>query len=135
MSDGALEMGQGFDVEAHPVRARVGEGVDVAVGVLDHQVDVQRQPGGAADRLDHRRADRDVGDEVPIHHVEVEERRPAALGPRDLLGEAAEVRGEDRRSEDHGPSLLISRLSAVRGLTRCPAAGSCRSTTPAGTPG
>ena len=54
-----------------------------------------------ADRLHHRRPEGDVGDEVAVHDVDVDGARAAALGGGDVLAEAREVGGEDRRREDH----------------------------------
>ena len=48
---------------------------------------------------------------------------------------AAEVGGQQGGSQDHGAALLISRLSALRGFTRWPAAGTWRRMMPGATPG
>src|SRR5439155_12637617 len=45
VGDRPLQVGQRLDVQADPVRACVGESVDVKVGVLDHEVHVQGEPG------------------------------------------------------------------------------------------
>ena len=114
----ALEVGHGLLVHGDPGRTRVDEGVEVAVGVLDHEVDVEGQRRGPAQRLHDGRAQGDVGDEVPVHHVHVQDARPAAGGGGHLLGQAREVGGQDRGGEDHGPPWLTSRPIEVWGLTR-----------------
>jgi hypothetical protein len=49
------------------------------------------------------RAEGDVGDEVAVHHVHVDDGSAAALGAGDLVGEVGEVRGEDGEGQfDHG---------------------------------
>ena len=54
----------------------------------------------------------------------------------DLVGQPAEVGGEDGGGDDHGAgTLLMSRLTWVRAFTRWPAGGICRSTMPGATPG
>ena len=75
------------------------EVLDVAVGLLDHQVHVERPRRDALDRPHHRRADRDVGDEVAVHHVHVNQIGAAALGGRDVAPERREVGRQDRRRE------------------------------------
>ena len=67
-----------FLVHRNPVGARIGERRNVLVGILDHQVTIQRQLGHLAQRLHHRRPDGDVGHEVAVHHVHVQQatRRP-----------------------------------------------------------
>ncbi len=129
-----LEVGQRLRVQADPRRPGVDECVEVAVRVLDHQVHVQGQRGGAPDRFHHRRTQGDVGDEVPVHHVDVDRARAAALGGGDVLAEPREVRGQDRRRQDHCAALLTSSATAARGVTRYPDGGVWRRTTPGSTP-
>ena len=92
---GAVEVAASFDVDADHVRAGLGEGRDELVGVLDHQMAVEREPGDRADRLDHRRAEGDVGHKVSVHHVDVDNGASAALGRGDFVGEVREVGRED----------------------------------------
>ena len=63
---------------------------------------------------DHGRTQGEVGDEVAVHHVDVDDARPAALGRCDLVRQAAEVGGQDRRGEDHWAGLAD--VEADRGL-------------------
>ncbi len=133
--DGALQVGERLDVHADRGGARVGEGVEVPLGALDHEVHVDGQPGGAPAGLDHHRAEADVRDEPAVHHVDVDDPGPAPLDGGDLVGQVAEVGGEDRGGEDHEAARLTSRATDARAETRCPAAGSCRSTMPGATPG
>ena len=51
---GAVQVGAGLVVDADPVGAGLGERGNEFVGVLDHQVAVERQAGGLAQALDHR---------------------------------------------------------------------------------
>ena len=61
------------------VGASLDERLEITIRVLDHQVHVERQPGDLADGLDDRRANGDVGHEVPVHDVDVHQIRAAAL--------------------------------------------------------
>ena len=62
-----------LDVDRDPVGARVAEGLHVLRGVRDHQVAVEHGVGHGSDALHERRAEGDVGHEVAVHHVEVEQ--------------------------------------------------------------
>ena len=133
--DLALQVRHRFLVQRDPGRPRVHEGLQVPVRVLDHQVNVEGKRRGLVEGRHDGRAERDVGDEMTVHDVDVHERRPTAGGARDLFREAREVGRKDRRGEDHGPLWLTSRLIAVWGFTRYPESGAWRSTRPAGAPG
>ena len=74
------------------VRPRLEEALDVELRLLDHQMAVERQPAVRAAGLDDGRTDGEVGDEVAVHDVEVEEVR-AGLDRGDLFSEFAEVGG------------------------------------------
>ena len=56
---------------------------------------VERHVGHALQRLHNGRSDRDVRDEVSVHHVDVNEIRAATLGGGDRFTERREVGGED----------------------------------------
>ncbi len=111
--------------DLHVDRDRVAAGVDEllrpATGLGDHQVGVEGQVGHPPDRLDRLPAERDVGHEVAVHHVEVDPVRPGRIRPPDRVAQRGQVAIEDaRRDQDAGG-----------------AAGRCRrahgSPTPAGT--
>ena len=66
-------------------------------GFDDHHVNVDRQVGHLADRLDDRHAVGDVRDEVAVHHVEVEGSGPGRFDRSHLRREVAEVAQQQRR--------------------------------------
>src|SRR5690606_15393022 len=70
--DGAVQVRARLDVDPDDVGPGLGVALDVAVGVVDHQVHVERPGGHAAQGLDHGRPDGQVGHEVPVHHVHVD---------------------------------------------------------------
>src|SRR6266849_5563759 len=103
LSERALEMRASLDVHRDHVGAGGHEFGDVALGLDDHQVDVERQPRALADRRDDDGADRDVRHEPPVHDVDVELVGAARLDARDVGGQGGEVGREDRgRDLDHG---------------------------------
>jgi len=107
----AVEMHAGFLMDGNPVGAGLREGLDEIVGILNHQVTVKRDAGnGFAKRGDYRRADRDVGDEVAIHDVDVKNRAAGVDGGLSLRAELGEVGGEDGWREFDQRALLADRV-------------------------
>jgi len=112
----AVEMGVRFDVDGHDIGAGGDEALDPAIGIDDHQVNVDRQSGGATDRFDQWQADRDIGYEDPVHNVDVNEIRTGGFGGVELLAEPEKIGGENRRSDPDGARL--HRFSFARSLQR-----------------
>jgi hypothetical protein len=56
------------------------------VGIVDHEMAVQVKLGGPAHGLDYGRSKCQVGDEVAVHHIEMEHLGAAALDARDFVG-------------------------------------------------
>ena len=80
----------------------LGEGLDLALGLGDHQVDVDRAAGRVdlvGDRGEDQRPDRDRRHEVPVHDVEVDHPGAGVHHLVDLLAEPGEVGREDRRRD------------------------------------
>jgi len=95
----AVDVRRGLGMEGDRVRPSLGELLDVILGAVDHQVDVDRAAGLVdlvGDRARDERADRDRGDEVAVHHVHVDDPRAGGHHLLDLGAEAGEVRGENR---------------------------------------
>src|SRR5215212_2137923 len=67
-----VDVRTGFDVDGEAVGAGFGEGGEVRVGRRDHQVDVERLLGDAADGADHHRADGEIRHEVAVHDIDVD---------------------------------------------------------------
>jgi len=67
--------------------------------VHHHEVHVQRKRRELAHRLDQNRTEREVGYELPVHHVDVQEIGARAGDDPDLVLEAREIGGEDRRAD------------------------------------
>ena len=90
--DQAFQVHGGFHVNPQPVGPGRDESLDVALGILDHQVDVQGQSGGPAQGFGHRGADGDIGDEMAVHDVHVNPVDAGLLRFPDVLRQAAEIR-------------------------------------------
>ena len=76
-----VEMGRGLDVEGDPVGPGFVEQGDEGPGVLDHEMDVDGQARLAPDGRDELGAEGQVGHEVPVHDVDVDEVGPGRSRP------------------------------------------------------
>src|SRR5207344_689023 len=112
--------------------ARLRERTDVQIGILDHQVHVEWHAGDALERFHHRHADRDVGDEMTVHHVHVNQLRAATLRHRHRFTEIGEV-GRQNGWRDAHAHRLTSREIGSPGPIWKPAWGLWRITIPAAT--
>jgi len=97
-SKGSLEVTWSFHVYADHVHPSVDKRFDKTVRILDHEMGVKGQVGAAAELSHNRGAESDVGDEMPIHDVKVDNVRPAPVHLGDFLAQAAKVGGKKRGS-------------------------------------
>lgn len=104
----ALRVDRRLQVDGQQIGAAFDEPVDPAVGVLDHQVHVERQRGRPAQVRHRLGAEGEVRHEVPVHDVEVHEIAAHGGDGPGATGQVAEVRGEHRGGdEDSAPHLFI----------------------------
>ncbi len=89
-----------FDVHAEAVRAGLRERVQQPPRVVDHQVAIEEHLGVRTERGNDRRTDRQVGDVVAVHAVDVQQLDVTA-NARDVGCEVREVGGKDRRRDFH----------------------------------
>ena len=78
-------MRAGFLVDQHVVGPGADELGRVFVGVRNHEVNVQLEARRFADRLHHRDSDADVGDEVAVHDIHVQEGSSGAFDLGDFI--------------------------------------------------
>lgn len=110
----AVQVWQDFSVHRDDGRAGLGECIQVTVGIGDHQVYVERQLRHPVKGGDDGHPDRDIGHEMTVHDIDVDEVGPACLDARDRLGEAREVGRQNRRRDAHR-HLLTSRTMSSPG--------------------
>jgi hypothetical protein len=91
-----MQMRTGLDVDANGLSARRGEVGHVAVGRLDHQVDVERQVRASADGFYDAWTNADVGDKVTVHHIDVDPVSAGGLGGANFFTQPGKIRGKDR---------------------------------------
>jgi len=94
-----VQMVTNFLMDRDPVGAGFSEVGNVAVWIFDHQVAVERQLRGLPQRLHYWWADGDVGDEMSVHDIDVNERGSAFGSAANLLRQMGEVRRENRRCQ------------------------------------
>ena len=93
-------MRSGLDMHGDNVGAGLGERFEIRIARRDHQMNVERLSGVAAQRLHHVRSDRDVGDEMAVHDVDVDPVGAGGVDRAHFFAEFGEVGGEDRRGDD-----------------------------------
>ena len=69
---------------------------------------IQRFPGRATDGLDHDRSERDSGNEPSIRDVDVDPIRAGRIDGSHLLGQAAEIGGENGRRNCKSTHAILS---------------------------
>ena len=114
--------------------------VEQPLGVRHHQVNVERQAGAASERSHHRDAEAEVGHEVAVHDVDVEQIGTAGFGRADRAAQIEQIGGQERRRDLQRPTSAMRSPPATtseitsRRRSRCPGSGCWRSTIPGAAP-
>ena len=106
LAQGAVQVRTRLGMHQQMIGAGVPERLEVRIGRGDHQMDVDGNGDVRTQRLHHHGADRDVGNEMAVHDVDVQ---PVGAGGLDRLGlfaQAREVGGQHGR-RDQGPGGVI----------------------------
>jgi hypothetical protein len=82
-------------MHADPVCPGLREHGNKLVGILDHQVAIERQLRYFADGLHHGWSERDIRHKMPVHHVDMDCRAAGLFGHGNSIGQTGEIRGED----------------------------------------
>ena len=93
--EGAIEMDAGFLVDGDPISPGFGKCGDEVIRPLNHEMAIERNLRGFAKRGYDWGADRDVRDEMAVHHVHMENGGSPFDGGLGLRAEASEVSRED----------------------------------------
>jgi len=110
--DRAMEVRQHFDMHRDHAGARLGECVEVLVGIHDHQVNIQRNLRDSPNRFHDRRSDGDVRDEMAVHDVDVDQIGAAALGRADRVAKRGKVGCQDRGGDEHAHRLTSREIGS-----------------------
>jgi hypothetical protein len=73
--------------------ARANEVLDIEFGLLDHQMHIQGQAGCLAEGGDYRNSQGNVGDEMAVHDVHVNDVGAGFFDDADFVAEFREVGG------------------------------------------
>ena len=103
-----VDGGAGLGLDQQVIGAGVGEGSEIALGLDDHEMDVERLCRRAANGLEHDRADGDVGNETAVHHVDMDPVGPGRVDGAHLLAQAREVGRQDRGRDEDGAGHGVS---------------------------
>jgi hypothetical protein len=85
-----------LDVHDHDVRARIQIPADGVIGVVDHEMHVERNGRDTLQRLDDRRPYGEVRNEMTVHHVNVDDVGACCLDKCDGLAKSVEVCRQNR---------------------------------------
>ena len=85
-----------FDVQRNPVAGTDVHRLHDREGVFDHQVDVERQLRYAVHRRDEIDAEREVGNEMGVHHIHVEVIHAVAFQLLDVALQIHQIGAHDR---------------------------------------
>jgi hypothetical protein len=93
-----MEVHAGLLMHRDHIGAGQCKSIDVPFWVLDHQVHVDERPGAVNQRLqgsDDQRTDGDVGHEMAVHDVHVQDARAGVEHRLHVVAEVREVGRED----------------------------------------
>jgi len=103
-----MQMRASLVMDADPVGPRLGEGRNKLVRILDHEMAIERKLCHLAEGLYYWRPQGDIGNEVAIHHVDMDDGAAALLRRSHGVGQVRKIRRENGRSKlrliepDHG---------------------------------
>ena len=115
LGERAVQVGAGLVVHGDAVGAGLGERLEVAVGIGDHQVQLEREVGHASQRPHGVGAEGEVRHEDAIHHIDVQPFGTTALERGDGVGEVPEVGGQHARGQRDG---AVTGVPAWSGASR-----------------
>ena len=86
-----------MDLHAQDIGAQMGEGFDIAIGIGDHQMHVQRFGGMFGDDFYHRDPIRNIRNEQAIHHIDVVPIGIPSIYHFNITLQIAKIGGQKRR--------------------------------------
>ena len=92
-----MDMRARFGMDGDDIGPGLGKRGDERIDRGNHQVNIERLGGVRTQRLNHHRADREVGHEMPVHHIDMNPVRPGGITRAHFFAETGEVSGQDRR--------------------------------------
>ena len=97
-----MKMRTGLGMDGDHIRARVGERLNVFLGLNDHQMNVDHAFGGGSDSFHHEGPDGDVRHESAVHNIDVDPVGPGLFDSFDFRGKATKIRRKDGGGDANG---------------------------------
>ena len=97
-----------FNVDRDGVRSSVDKTGQVMIGMLDHEMDVERQSGELANSRDHSRSEGNVVDEVSVHDIAMNPIGPGLLNSLHFIGQSGKIGGENGGSDQDSMHGVMS---------------------------
>ncbi len=110
-ADGPVHVFRSLRVEADDIGTGLGKIRNDAIDRFDHEVHVDHCPGERADRFADQRPDRQVGNVMIVHHVEVNDVGARGNHRLDFFAELGEIRGQDAGSNSIHANHCSKRLA------------------------
>ena len=95
----AIQVLTRFLMHQNLIRPRFDERGSVLVGIVDHQVNIEDRLAGLAQRFHHGRANGEVGDEMPVHHVKMEHAAARGFQAGNLFSQPRKIGRENGRKD------------------------------------
>ena len=86
-----MDMRAGFRMNGDDIRTRFREFLDPLIDRRNHQMDIEGLLGMRPQRLDDCRTDGEIGDVMPVHHVDMHPVAPGLIDRAHLLTEPRKV--------------------------------------------
>jgi hypothetical protein len=107
MLDGSVKVRAGFEMNAQEIGPSASKIIEVPIGIGDHEMHIQRRFRRRAHGLDHQWANCDVGNEMAVHDVDVNQVGAPLRNRPNLVRQPPEVGTKNRRSNERAhPSEL-----------------------------
>ena len=94
-------------MKGQDIRTRLQKIRHILERITDHQMDVKRNGGVGTQRLYNGRAKREIWDEMPIHHIDMQPICTAFFHAGKLLAHARKVTGEDGGRNFYHKRILL----------------------------
>ena len=99
-----------FDMESEMVGTGFNKFFGVKERAVDHQMDVEKEFGSAAQRFNDRHTERDIGNHFAVHYIEVQKFGTGGGNIGNLAAELTEISGEERRGDQ---DVSVGKFSQV----------------------
>jgi hypothetical protein len=90
-----MQMITGFNMDGNPIGPGSGKGINIFVGIDDHQMHIQIFAGSCPGGLDNERADSNVRHKMTIHDIYVNDITTGAVDSANLFAQPPKIGGQN----------------------------------------